>query len=81
MPEQNPAPLRERRRRISLFWQPPPEVMDAVISLKQRTKLHTNPQLLNYLSLLSHRLYQHKKAGGKIVLEDAHGGREELKLL
>lgn len=70
-----------RKGRLAFDFRPPPEVREAVTSLKQRTKLHTHPQLYNYLVLLGHRLYQNKKAGGKIVLEDDKGRTEELKLL
>lgn len=82
MAEQDYTLVRRRKRnRIQFEYTPPPEIWDAVTSLKQRTKLHTHSQLFNYLILLGHRLYQHKKAGGKIILEDAKGGREPLLLL
>lgn len=82
MAENNPPSThRPRGRRLQFHYEPTPDVMDAATAIKRWTQLNTTQQLFNYVVLLTNRLYQHKKAGGKIMLEDARGGKEELKLL
>lgn len=57
------------------------DAVQKYVSLKQRTKLDTDVDVTKYALLLAHRLHQHKKDGGKIVLEAKDGSREVLTLL
>jgi len=51
------------------------------VSLKQRTKIHTDAQVLVYALLLASRMHQHRKDGDGIMIVKPDGTTTPLNLI